>query len=135
MIGYDSEDKLIKHYRVDKMVNINPTEEKRDGGELFKDFDMALYSKQTFGMYGGREETVTLRCSNELAGVIIDRFGQDVTFTNITDTHFDTRTRVFISPVFLTWIMNFGDKITVVSPDSVRDDLVALAHKALEQYE
>lgn len=135
MIGYDSQDKLIKHYRVDKMINISVTDEKRDGGELFENFDMALYSKQTFGMYGGREETVTLRCANDLAGVIIDRFGQDVTFTNITNGHFDTRVRVFVSPVFLTWIMNFGDKISIVSPDSVRNDFIELAHKALEQYE
>ena len=58
MIGYDSDENKIKHYRVDKMTKIQPTEEKRDGAEFFADFDMALYSKQTFGMYGVREETV-----------------------------------------------------------------------------
>lgn len=51
MIGYDSDENKIKHYRVDKMTKIQPTEEKRDGAEFFADFDMALYSKQTFGMY------------------------------------------------------------------------------------
>ena len=134
MIGYDSDENKIKHYRVDKMTKIQPTEEKRDGAELFADFDMALYSKQTFGMYGGREETVTLRCENKLANVMIDKFGFDTAFSNITDTHFDMRVKVFVSPVFLTWIMNFGADVTVLSPESVKDELTALASDVLAQY-
>lgn len=134
MIGYDSDENKIKHYRVDKMTKIQPTEEKRDGAEFFADFDMALYSKQTFGMYGGREETVTLRCENQLANVMIDKFGFDTAFSNITDTHFDMRVKVFVSPVFLTWIMNFGADVTVLSPESVKDELTALASDVLAQY-
>ncbi len=134
MIGYDSDENKIKHYRVDKMTKIQPTEEKRDGAEFFADFDMALYSKQTFGMYGGREETVTLRCENKLANVMIDKFGFDTAFSNITDTHFDMRVKVFVSPVFLTWIMNFGADVTVLSPESVKDELTALASDVLAQY-
>ena len=134
MIGYDSDENKIKHYRVDKMTKIQPTEEKRDGAEFFADFDMALYSKQTFGMYGGREETVTLRCENKLANVMIDKFGFDTAFLNITDTHFDMRVKVFVSPVFLTWIMNFGADVTVLSPESVKDELTALASDVLAQY-
>lgn len=134
MIGYDSDEDKIKHYRVDKMTNLQPTEEKRDGAELFDNFDMALYSKQTFGMYGGREETVTLRCKNELANVMIDKFGFDTAFSNITDTHFDMRVKVFVSPMFLTWLMNFGADVTVLSPGSVKDELIELASDVLEQY-
>ena len=134
MIGYDSDENKIKHYRVDKMTKIQPTEEKRDGAEFFADFDMALYSKQTFGMYGGREETVTLRCENKLANVMIDKFGFDTAFLNITDTHFDMRVKVFVSPVFLTWIMNFGADVTVLSPERVKDELTALASDVLAQY-
>ena len=95
---------------------------------------MALYSKQTFGMYGGREETVTLRCENKLANVMIDKFGFDTAFSNITDTHFDMRVKVFVSPVFLTWIMNFGADVTILSPESVKDELTALASDVLAQY-
>ena len=105
-----------------------------DSDEFFADFDMALYSKQTFGMYGGREETVTLRCENKLANVMIDKFGFDTAFSNITDTHFDMRVKVFVSPVFLTWIMNFGADVTVLSPESVKDELTALASDVLAQY-
>ncbi len=135
MIGFDSLAGIIKHYRVDKMLGLALTETERDGSELFKHFDMALYSKQTFGMYGGEEETVTLRCRNALAGAMIDRFGRDVVFSNVSKTYFEIRVKVHISPVFLTWLMNFGDEITILSPQRVRDAFVSLARKALNQYE
>lgn len=135
MIGYDSKDGKVKHYRVDKILKIELTEEKRDGAELFKNFDMALYSKKTFGMYGGREETVSLRCSDKIAGVIIDRFGADVPFTNITDNSFEVRVKVHTSPLFFTWLMNFGKDITILSPKDVKQDFVNLAKEVLSQYE
>lgn len=134
MIGYDSNAGFIKHYRVDKMLKIELSDEKRDGAELFKNFDTAVYSKKTFGMYGGKEETVTLRCNNKLAGVIIDRFGADVPFTNVTDTHFDCRVKVYTSPLFYTWLMNFGADITILSPAHVIDGYVQLMRAGLEQY-
>lgn len=139
MIGFDSESNKIKHYRVDKMEKISITNEKRDGSKFFKNFDMALYSKQIFGMYGGKEEWVVLRCKNHLSGVMIDRFGQDIAFTstcdkNYTDTHFEIRVKVYVSPLFLSWIMNFGADVTILAPDSVKDEFVQLAQSALEQY-
>ena len=39
---------------------------------------MAVYTRQVFGMFGGNEQTVTLRFENRLLGVVLDRFGEDV---------------------------------------------------------
>lgn len=134
MIGFDTDNDAIRHYRVDKMTNLTLTEESRDGADLFDGFDMAVYSKRTFGMYGGKEEAVTLRCKKTLAGVIIDRFGQDVPFYDVTDTHFCVRVTVHTSPLFYSWILGFGDDITVLSPGRVRQELVDLAARAIAQY-
>lgn len=135
MIAYDSQSGLVKHYRVDKMLNIQLHDDKRDGSDLFKNFDMAIYSKQTFGMYGGEETTVFLRCSNRIAGVIIDRFGTDLPFTNVTDTHFEIRIKVHTSPLFYSWLMSFGADITILSPSRVIDEYKTLARAGLDQYE
>ena len=78
LIGYDSEAGKIKHYRVDKMLRLQMSDEKREGKEHFKKLDMADYAKKSFGMFGGREEKVKLLVENTLAGVIIDRFGKDI---------------------------------------------------------
>ena len=38
---------------------------------------MAVYTRQVFGVFGGNEQTVTLRFENRLLGVVLDRFGGD----------------------------------------------------------
>lgn len=134
LIAYDSENAQVRHYRVDKMIRLKVLDDRRDGIENFKDFDMAQYSKKTFGMFRGKEELVALRCKNKLAGVLVDRFGRDVTFIKTDDEHFEVRVRVAISPLFLTWIMNFGGDIEILSPASVRQEFVKLAKEALAQY-
>ena len=134
MIAYDTESARIRHYRVDKMVNLALSDERREGAEVFKDFDMAIYSKKTFGMYHGREELVTLRCKNYLAGIIIDRFGQDTTFFPADDGHFEIRVKVAVSPIFLAWVLNFGTDIEIVSPESVRTEFVELLTNTLRMY-
>ncbi len=134
LIAYDSREKKIKHYRVDKMLEIKVLDEERQGAEYFENFDMAQYSKKTFGMYGGRDEQVTLRCHESLAGVVVDRFGQDVVMYAVDDHHFEASVKVSVSPTFLGWIMNFGGNMKIMSPQSVIDDFINLAQNTISMY-
>ncbi len=131
LIAYDSACGAIRHYRVDKMQKITPVREMRDGREVFEDFDMAVYSRQTFGMFGGEQTCVVLRCADELAGVVIDRFGQDVSIRRAGEGIFETTVNVFTSPNFLSWVMSFGGRMTIVSPEDVVEDLHRLAGAAI----
>lgn len=135
LIAFDSEVSKIKHYRVDKMINISLSDKPRNGAEHFEDFDLALYAKKTFGMYHGEETLVTLRCKTSLSGVMIDRFGSDVTFFKRGDNTFDLHVKVAVSPVFLSWVTIFGDDIEIISPQSVRDELISHVRKLLVKYE
>lgn len=135
MIAYDDKSEIIKHYRVDKMVRLTISDESRLGKEFFKNFDMGLYSKKTFGMYGGRDEQVTLICHNDMAGIIIDRFGQDIIMQKFGDDSFKITVKVAVSPLFLTWLMNFGERIKILSPQAVVEEYIKMAKKALAVYE
>ncbi|MBE6772419.1 MAG: WYL domain-containing protein [Ruminococcaceae bacterium] len=134
LIAYESSSNLIKHYRVDKMLKISVTDDEREGKELFDGFDMALYSKKTFGMFGGKEETVRLRCKNKMANIIIDRFGTESIISCVDSEHFEITVKVAVSPVFLSWLMNFGSDIKIISPQSVIEKFKNLAKESLEQY-
>ncbi len=134
LIAYESSSNLIKHYRVDKMLKISVTDDEREGKELFDGFDMALYSKKTFGMFGGKEETVRLRCKNKMANIIIDRFGTESIISCVDSEHFEITIKVAVSPVFLSWLMNFGSDIKIISPQSVIEKFKNLAKESLEQY-
>lgn len=134
MIAYDSAVSKIKHYRVDKMVKIAISEDIREGAEVFSDFDMAVYSKQVFGMYGGELTTVLLECDNSLSGVIIDRFGTDITMLPKQD-RFEASVKVMVSPTFISWALGFGSKLKILSPSPVVEMLKNTAKEALSMYE
>lgn len=124
MVAFDDKDEKIKHYRVDKMLDITVLEDtKRKGKAQFGEQDMALYSKKVFGMYGGKEEDVTLLCKEEMAGVIIDRFGSEVNIIQAKGDYFKARVRVEISPQFLAWVFSLGDAVEIVSPKSVINEM------------
>lgn len=121
LIAYDADASMIKHYRVDKMLSITMTSEKREGADLFRKFDPAQYAKKNFGMYGGREERVRLRVKNELAGVMIDRFGKDVRMIPGGDGYFTAFVDVAVSGQFLGWVFALGDGAEITGPDSVKE--------------
>ena len=134
MIGFDSEAGLIKHYRVDKMLGIALTDEPRDGQEHFENFDMAVYTRQVFGMFGGNEQTVTLRFENRLLGVVLDRFGEDVPIRREDADTFQVRVRVAVSPQFLSWVFSFGGGARIVSPAAVADTMREQLASVMKQY-
>lgn len=131
LVCYDSQDEIIKHFRVDKMLRLRILDERREGEDYFKNFDMATYSRKTFGMYGGKEYAVILVCENEMADPIIDRFGQDVIIAKVDENHFKVSVRVNVSPLFLSWIVNFGGKIRIEGPREVKDQYKELLMKAM----
>ena len=48
LVAYDAEEEIIKHFRVDKMLKIIISEEKRKVKSCFKDFDLPKYTKSIF---------------------------------------------------------------------------------------
>ena len=68
--------------------------DKREGSQKFKAFDIGAYAKKMFGMFSGEEEMVKILCKNELAGVMIDRFGKDVMMMKADAEHFYVNVKV-----------------------------------------
>lgn len=133
MIAFDSEIGIIKHFRVDKIVSVETANEQREGKELFDSFDMAVYSKKVFGMFGGEEISAVLKCDKSLVGVIIDRFGKEVMMIE-HDDYFTVTVSVCQSPLFVSWIMGFGDKIEVLKPTSLRETIKETAQSIEKLY-
>ena len=134
LVGYDAESGLIKHYRVDKMVNMSVIKKRREGKKEFRAFNLPKYTRSLFGMFGGTEVNVTLEAENELAGVIIDRFGKDIFIVPSDADHFRTTVRVAVSRQFLGWIISLGSGIRITDPDTVIDQMKEEIKRLTEQY-
>ena len=132
MVAFDDLDSKIKHYRVDKMMHISVEEEKRSGKEVFQNFDMAKYSKATFGMYQGQKAKVKIQFANYMCGVFIDRFGKDISFRPIDDEHSELHVDVNVSPQFFGWIFSLGKDVKVTGPSEVVEQMKVFAREFIE---
>ena len=132
LVAFDDLDHRVKHYRVDKMMRISIEDEKRDGQQEFKNFDMAEYSKATFGMYQGQKAKVKIQFANYMCGVFIDRFGKDISFRPIDDEHSELHVDVNVSPQFFGWIFSLGKDVKVVGPEEVVEELRAKTKEFIE---
>lgn len=121
LAAYDSVDACMKHYRVDKMGKVEVRGETREGLEQFEKVDLALYTNQVFGMYGGEEAVVTLQLPNRLVGVILDRFGKEADIRQMPEEKFRVRAKVMVSSQFFGWLAGIGKEVKIVSPDAVRE--------------
>ena len=119
LIGYDDRTQEIHHYRVDKMVKVAISDEKRAGKKIFKDLDVVQYSNRMFGMYSGELKTVELCVENSLTGVIYDRFGMDVKCWVKDDNHTGFEIEVNVSGQFIGWIIALGNGVKIVGPTDV----------------
>ena len=134
LVGFDEEVGYIKNFRVDKVHKIQILPEEASIASDFYRLNPAEYSKKSFGMFGGREELVTLEASEELAGVVIDRFGTSGAFIK-TNFGFRFSARVIVSPQFFAWVMAFGKKMRIIEPLSVREEMKKQLREISENYD
>ena len=125
---------MMKHFRVDKMDDIKIVKERREGVEAFKTLKLTERSLKVFSMYGGAEETITLRFSNNLIGVVLDRFGRDIRISPDDDRHFKITVKVEVSPQFYGWLCGLGTGVRIIHPDEVAQKMGEYVRSIAKMY-
>ena len=122
LIAYDADADCIKHFRVDKIASIRILDEYRAGREKFREFDIASYTKMNFGMFAGEKTRVSIAFADEFAGVLLDRFGKDITIIpGDLPGWSETSVIVSLSDQFFGWIFALGTNVRITGPKSVQD--------------
>lgn len=135
LIAYDPDAQQLRHYRADKMEQINALEDiPREGHALFEAESPAKYVNRHFGMFRGEEEAVLLRCQDWIAHILIDRFGDDVHFYSDTGDTFRASVRVMVSPQFFGWLFGLSGGAEIIEPAHVREQYRDYLSKELEKY-
>ncbi|MEL7623672.1 MAG: WYL domain-containing protein [Clostridiales bacterium] len=132
MVAYHRRYERLAHFRVDKMTEIQLEEERRQ--PLGENIDPAAYCQSVFGMFSGEESRVKVRFAAELIGVVIDRFGKEVSITREDENWFVASIKVTVSPVFFSWLIQFGARAQILEPAEVRQQMKSLLNEALEKY-
>ena len=79
--------------------------------------------------------SVRMRFHNSLINVVIDRFGRDAILVPDGEEHFCYTGKIAVSPMFLSWIIGFGEKAKILYPDAVIDACRQLCQEAMAQYD
>ena len=117
------------------MTDISVTGEKREGGEHFKGFNPADYTRKNISMFFGEEKKVTVEIENGIVGVFIDRFGKDITFRPVSAERSELSVNVNVSRQFFGWIFSLGKDVQVVGPEAVVEEMREAAREFLEGLE
>ena len=119
LIAYDSDAGFIKHYRVDKMADIETIDEERNGIAAYHELDMSSYTDKVFGMFAGKEVQVRMRFTEHLAGAVLDRLGPETMLVPDGDGQFTVTASVVPSPQFFAWISGFGAEARILGPEHI----------------
>lgn len=131
VLGYSEKHQKITKFRVDRMDKAELTDKAAHSKPA--DFDPIAYMKSIFSMYDGEMKTIRLKCRRDMMKVIIDRFGADVSTTPCEDGTFLAEVEVSISPTFYGWLFGFAGKIRPVYPQSLVDEYIEMARKAIAE--
>lgn len=123
--------KVVK-FRIDRMCN----QEIADGEFHFPpdDYDISSLCRSLFAMHDGETCIVEMKCENDTMVSVLDRFGDKVQIVRIGETHYDAVAAVSVSSSFFTWIVSFGGRIELLSPEKVKSDLVIFLKKIIQSH-
>lgn len=124
----------VTSYRVDRMTDIRITDESRNPCPELTGKALVEHANQLFQMYSGDAVTVKLQFHRSLINVVIDRFGKDIMLIPQDEEHFTFTVQVAVSPMFLSWVIGFGDKAQILYPQSVIEACKDLCRAATSRY-
>ena len=135
LITFSTKYNGFTHYRVDRMIDIDLLDELSNPLPEKEKFDVAEYTKKVFNMFGGEEVTAKIQFDNSLVNAVVDRFGKDIIIGKSDDTSFYVWIKVAVSSTFFAWISQFGNKIKVLSPETLVEQYKANMKEISAQYE
>ena len=125
----------ITSYRIDRMSDISLAEQKRVPCPELTGNALIEHAQRLFQMFAGDAVSVKMRFHRDLCNAVMDQFGQDVMYIPDGEDHFTLTANVAVSPMFLAWIIGFGNKAQILYPQSVIDKCRALCSESLEQHQ
>ena len=134
LIGYYDRYKSVSNFRVDRMDQVVISKEDAQLLPEYEDFDVIEYTQKIFGMFGGDLERVKIKFKHEMINLVIDKFGKDIMIFDKDEMHFCVSLDLAITNTFFSWLVIFGNKAEIISPESVRERYKNYIHDICKLY-
>lgn len=103
------------------MESVNTESKNITPSAVAKRFDPAKHYNEVFGMFTGETEQVTFEIDAKLLDAMIDRFGENIEFTEKENGKLMFTAQVQISPQFFGWCCSFGELLKVITPSDISE--------------
>lgn len=133
LMCYNAEEEKLFNYRVDRMEAVEIENEAVSTRAKKYMNSVSDYTEQVFKMYGGEMKTVSLLFEESLAGVIYDKFGEQVELTRLNETQLSATVDVQVSPTFWGWLFQFVGRMHILAPQSVKEEYLSRLRQATDE--
>lgn len=122
----------IRTFAVERIERIALTD---IGFEMPQDSEIEAHTKGAFGIFGGRPEPVSLRFDAACADSVKDRtWHASQKITTHADGSFDLHLEVGVSRELKAWVKSFVPRVSVLKPQSLKDDIERDLKEALSRW-
>ncbi len=140
VVGNNPKYDNLMHTRIDRMKKVEIDDmTARSFSEVspYKSyFDSADYSGKIFNMFSGDTQTLEISCHNSILEEMLDRFGTDSVIKAQPDSErFTLISKCVESEGLVSWIMQFGNKIGVIAPVTLKEQVAQRAKEILQIYD
>ncbi|MCF0127985.1 MAG: WYL domain-containing transcriptional regulator [Pseudobutyrivibrio sp.] len=132
LVAFDTLSKDIRHYRVDKIVSAEIINKPREGLKELASISKEEYAASHISMFSGTNTTISIKCPARLCGVLLDKFGTDITIRPLDDNFIQARICIAISPQLYGWLTGIGAVIT--APEEACNQYKTYLQKQLDLY-
>lgn len=127
----------VSNYRLDRITDIQllstPIKPMEQVQGLEHGLDLPKHMAEHIYMFAGPSETVTFRLKKSLVGDVIDWFGQEVKFSQETETEVTARVHVNLEAM-RRWALQYALYVRVLSPKSLVKEMQQDLCTAMAQY-
>ena len=134
--NYDKYSDVV-NFRLDRITGIKlletPAKPMKEVRGLQNGLDLPKHMAEHIYMFSGDSIWVTFRARRDLVSDVIDWFGKDVRFSDITEDEVTVKVKVNEEAMKL-WALQYSRYITVVSPIELVDEIRGNLQESLRRY-
>ena len=129
----------LMNLRIDRIKKValttKPARHFSEVSEYKNYFDSADYANKLFNMYSGEPKPIELICENALLETMLDRFGENVKIQKSDEEHFLIKTNAIVSEGLASWVLSFGGRVKIKSPNDLIYSVKMKAEEILKNYQ
>jgi predicted DNA-binding transcriptional regulator YafY len=138
VISQNGHSYLICNFRIDRIKDCQVFDEPAKSLRMLKGFETGIrlseYIKSHPNLWSGEPVHIAFQCKQYMMNDVADSFGTDLRIEKLPDEMMKVHVYASESSM-LHWAIQFADAVEVLSPQSLREQIVETLRNALERYE